>query len=43
MSGMRTETEEKYKEICRLYAEGKKKSGDRGGAALCDVNHRPGC
>lgn len=26
MSGMRTETEEKYKEICRLHAEGKKKA-----------------
>lgn len=26
MSGMRKETEEKYKEICRLHAEGKKKA-----------------
>lgn len=26
MRGMRTETEEKYKEICRLHAEGKKKA-----------------
>lgn len=26
MSGMRTETEEKYKEICRLHAAGKKKA-----------------
>lgn len=26
MSGMRKETEEKYKEICRLHREGKKKS-----------------
>lgn len=26
MSGMRTETKEKYKEICRLHAEGKKKA-----------------